>query len=160
MRNDFLEKHPLLSFFSRTVLKKLIASSPVVTFRKGATLFQEGAPCTGLYHILSGRCESYQTMSDGTLKHLEILGPGDYVGEPDLLGRGHYHTSARVITDSVLQQVQSGDLRSLLEESNPPSDTAVPMETQWNRSSLMNLGRTRGALWSPCLSRNGCRERS
>src|SRR5690242_9522201 len=64
--------------------------------------------------MISGRCESYQTLGDGTVKHLAILGPGDVLGEPDLLGRRQHATSARVITDSVLQRIPCADLRSLL----------------------------------------------
>jgi len=107
-------------------LEKLISSSPIVTYRKGATLFQEGEPCTRLYHILSGRCECYRKMPDGTFKHLETLGPGDYVGEPDLFGQGNHHTSARVITDSVLQQIHSAELRSVVEEHVQSRPAVIP----------------------------------
>jgi NTE family protein len=123
VRNDLLETHPLLSFLPKPVLDKLIASSPVVAYRKGAKLFQEGEPCSSLYRILSGRCESCRTMPDGSLRRIEILGPGDFVGDVDLLGQGNHHSSVRVITDSVLQQIQNCDLRSLLDEKSAGART-------------------------------------
>ncbi|HXT10685.1 MAG TPA: patatin-like phospholipase family protein [Candidatus Angelobacter sp.] len=84
------------------------------TYRKGATLFEEGDPCEYVYRIISGRCESYRILGDGSLKQLAILGPGDYLGEPDFTGRRLQGACARVITDSLLQRIPCADLRGLL----------------------------------------------
>ena len=114
VRNDVLKNLPLLALLPPRALKDLLEHSTVETYRKGTVLFQEGDACENVYRILSGRCESYQVRGDGTLKHLAILGPGDYLGEPDLFGRRHHGTCARVITDSVLQQIPCADMRTLL----------------------------------------------
>jgi NTE family protein len=114
VRNDVLKNLPLLALFPPRALKDLLDHSTIETYRKGAVLFQEGDACENVYRILSGRCESYQIRGDGTLKHLAILGPGDYLGEPDLSGQRQHGTCARVITDSVLQQIPSADIRMLL----------------------------------------------
>ena len=57
---------------------------------------------------------TYHLRGDGSLKHLAILGPGDFLGDPDLSGHRQHSTSARVITDSVLQQIPCADMRALL----------------------------------------------
>src|SRR5882724_73622 len=124
VRNDVLKNLPLLALLPQRPLKDLLDHSSVETYRKGATLFQEGEACDSVYRIISGRCESYQVLPDGTLKHLAILGPGDYAGEPDFSGRRRHGTSARVITDSILQQIPCADLRSLLTHDERP---AVPV---------------------------------
>jgi NTE family protein len=124
VRNDVFKNLPLLALLPPRALKDLLNHSTVETYRKGAILFQEGDACENVYRIISGRCESYQVLGDGCLKHLAILGPGDYLGEPDLSGRRHHGTCARVITDSVLQKIPCADMRTLL-TSKVRSDAPV-----------------------------------
>jgi NTE family protein len=132
VRNDVLKNLPLLALLPQRPLKALLEHSNVETYRKGTNLFQEGEACEFVYRIISGRCESYRTLPDGAVKHLAILGPGDYAGEPDFSGRRRHGTSARVITDSVLQQIPCADLRSLLTHKERTtvltSETAAPAD--------------------------------
>jgi NTE family protein len=121
VRNEVLKTLPLLALLPQSALKDLLDNSSVETYRKGTALFQEGDACDAVYRIISGRCESYQVLGDGTLKHCAILGPGDYIGEPDFSGHRHHETSARVITDSVLQRIPCADLRNLLSANNQRS---------------------------------------
>jgi NTE family protein len=121
VRNDVIKSLPLLALLPQSALKELLDHSSVETYRKGATLFQEGDACETVYRIISGRCETFQVLGDGTLKHCAILGPGDFLGEPDFSGRRHHETSARVITDSVLQQIPCAELRNLLASDHQPT---------------------------------------
>jgi NTE family protein len=114
VRNDVLKNLPLLALFPKRALKDLLDRSTTETYRKGQILFQEGDACENIYRIVSGRCETYQVRGDGSFKHLAILGPGDFLGEPDLSGRQHHGNCARVITDSVLQRIPCAGLRQLL----------------------------------------------
>jgi NTE family protein len=118
VRNDALKALPLLALLPQRPLKELLNHSPIETYRKGSLLFQKRDACENVYRILSGRCESYEVLGDETVKHLAILGPGDYLGEPDFSGRRHHEFSARVITDSVLQRIPCADLRSLLSNNH------------------------------------------
>ena len=85
MRNEALKNFPLLALLPKRALQDLLDHSTVDTYRKGTVLFQEGGACESVYRIISGRCESYHVRGDGTLKHLAILGPGDFLGDPDLV---------------------------------------------------------------------------
>src|SRR5947209_5511372 len=114
VRNDVLETLPLLAFLPQPALKELLDRAPILPYRKGTILFKEGDLCENVYRIISGRCETYQILADGSLKHPTILGPGDYVSEPDFSGQRHHDAFARVITDSVLQQISCAQLRALL----------------------------------------------
>ena len=125
VRNDVLKNLPLLALLPPRALQDLLDHSTVETYRKGTVLFHEGDPCENVYRIISGRCESYQVRGDGTIKHLAILGPGDYLGEPDLTGRRGHGTCARVITDSVLQKIPCADMRMLLVSK---ARSAAPVE--------------------------------
>lgn len=125
---DVLKALPLLALLPQTALAQLLTRSSVVALRKGTTLFHEGEPCANLYRIISGRCESYEMAADGSAKHLAILGPGDYVGEPDLSGQARYRNSVRVITDSRLQQISCSDLRALL-QSEDRHDTVPTIDS-------------------------------
>jgi NTE family protein len=127
VRNDVIKNLPLLALFPKRALQNLLDHSTVENHRKGAVLFQEGDLCGSVYRIISGRCETYHVRGDGSLKHLAILGSGDFLGEPNLSGHSRYGTSARVITDSVLQQIPCADMRALLagetvEKASPAFD--------------------------------------
>lgn len=124
MSKDVLKALPLLALLPQTALTELFTHSPIIALRKGANLFHEGEPCGNIYRIISGRCESYEMAADGSMKHLAILGPGDYAGEPDFSGQSRHRNSIRVITDSVLQQIPCVDLRALLQSKD--SQPAVP----------------------------------
>ena len=155
VRNDVLKNLPLLALLPQRPLKDLLDHSDIETYRKGATLFREGEACEFVYRIISGRCESYQVLHDGTLKHLAILAPGDYVGEPDFTGQRRHGSSARVITDSVLQQIPCADLRNLLtlkERSTVPvPEITTNAEAQFAETTVTHSGRIIAAF---SLSRN------
>lgn len=119
--NDVLKALPLLALLPQTALAQLLTHSSVVTFRKGMTLFNEGESCGNIFRIISGRCESFETAADGTIRRLSILGPGDYAGEADFSGQTRHRTSVRVITDSVLQQIPCTELRTLLQGNDGPA---------------------------------------
>lgn len=134
VRNDVLTALPLLTLLPQAALDELLNRATVENYRKGTTLFQEGDSCRNVFRIISGRCESYQVQADGTLKHLAILGPGDYIGEPDLSGRRHHGTSVRVITDSILQCISCADLRTLL--ANGMRSSASILENDHSADSI------------------------
>jgi len=132
--NDVLKALPLLALLPQSALKELLTNSPVVTFRKGTMVFQQGEPRDHVYRILSGRCESYETSADGRLNRLRILGPGDYAGEPDFSGERRHRTSVRVITDSVLQKIPCAELRNLIKVGDQSS---APILTDQSRINLV-----------------------
>jgi NTE family protein len=146
VRNDVLKNLPLLALLPKRALKDLLDHSTVDTFRKGTVLFQEGDACETVYRIISGRCEAYHIRGDGTLKHLAILGPGDFLGEPDLSGRRKQSTCARVITDSVLQQIHCGDMRAFLPGTVQTNATAAISSSVIEERSVAHSGRVIAAF--------------
>jgi len=81
----------------------LLDHSSVETIEKAPLLFQEGEAALCLPDN-QRTLRIIPVLPDGTLKHLAILGPGDYAGEPDFSGRRR-HALRAVITDSILQQI-------------------------------------------------------
>ena len=154
MRNDVLTALPLLTLLPQAALNELLNRSSVETYRKGTTLFQEGDPCENVFRIISGRCESYQVLTDGTLKHLAILGPGDYIGEPDLSGRRRHGTAARIITDSILQSIPCADLRSLLANGTRPETPAVEQDHAINSTEIDTLSHSARIVAAFSFSKN------
>jgi NTE family protein len=120
--NDVLRALPLLALLPQSALQELLTHSPVATYRKGSTLFNKGDGCNYIYRIISGRCESFETSSDGSIRRLSVLGPGDYAGEPDFSGQTRHRSSVRVITDSVAQQIPCAALRNLLQGNGHPTE--------------------------------------
>jgi LmbE family N-acetylglucosaminyl deacetylase len=53
-------------------------------FPRGFYIVEQGEPATTLYMILSGRADIIQEESDGTLHHVNNIGPGAFFGEQGL----------------------------------------------------------------------------
>lgn len=111
-----LKAHPLLSLLPRAVFNELIAHATTTEFSKGSVIYRENKPCEGIFLLLSGRCERFQTLSNGREKVLNILGPGDVFGDHDLLYIGHNDCSVRVLTKGLVLRVNGAELRKFLTE--------------------------------------------
>jgi NTE family protein len=146
VRNDVLKNLPLLALLPKRALKDLLDHSTVDTYRKGTVLFREGDACESVYRIISGRCESYHVRGDGTLKHLAILGPGDFLGDPDLSGHRKHSNCARVITDSVLQQIHCGDMRAFLAGNTQSAPNTITSSAVMEEGSAAHSGRVIAAF--------------
>lgn len=64
------------------------------TLEAGQTLFEEGAPCTGLFIITAGRVEVRQVSWRGREQVFHAEGPGATLGEGPLFDGGGYIASA------------------------------------------------------------------
>jgi CRP-like cAMP-binding protein len=64
------------------------------TLEAGETLFEEGAPCIGLFIIAAGRVEVRQISLRGREQVFHTEGPGATLGEAPLFDRGGYIASA------------------------------------------------------------------
>lgn len=70
---------------SRPVLDELAAAGRISKVSKGETLFFEGDDCDRLYVVISGAVKIAKTLESGKELIVDILGPGEAVGEVALL---------------------------------------------------------------------------
>lgn len=110
----FLRSHPLLSLLPTITLRGLISGSALKEYPKGSIVFCEGDPCDAIYLIISGRCESHR-VADGEMAQ-EVFGPGDTLGERELLNQEPYRSRVTVVTHSVLFRIPGKELLELFKE--------------------------------------------
>jgi NTE family protein len=117
MNVKHIRSHPLLRILPGSLFRPLAEHAVVEERAKGEILFREGEPCTHCFLILSGRCKSYHPLPNGGETPLAILGPGDSLGERDVFHHyGHYRSSAKVITDSLLVRIEAEAIHMLFEK--------------------------------------------
>jgi CRP/FNR family transcriptional regulator len=75
-------------------LARLATRCRARTLVAGETLFEEGAPCAGLFIVATGRIEIGQTSFRGREQVLHTEGPGATLGEGPLFDGGGYIASA------------------------------------------------------------------
>lgn len=113
IESQTLRAHPFLSLIPRFTLRRLLAKAPMEEYPKGTVVYRQGDPCEAVYLIFSGRCESRRAPGNGLGGVDEILGPGDTLGDRELLHGELYRSTVTVATDSLLVRFEAADLREI-----------------------------------------------
>src|SRR5579862_3016757 len=112
-----LQSHPLLALMPGAARRKLVSESALSEYPKGTVVFREGQRCDAIYFVISGRCGSYHETDGRRPKSYEqVFGPGDSLGERELLNQEPYRTSVAVLTHSILLRIRGEDLDLLFED--------------------------------------------
>ena len=111
-----LRNHPLFSPLPGRVLNRLAERSLLLELSKGSVVVNEGDPGDCLFLVLTGRCQSSMTMTDGSEQIFNIYGPGDTFGERALLTKDTYWTTMRVLTESSLLKIDAEEVRKVAQK--------------------------------------------
>ncbi len=114
-RLELLRSHPLFARLTEARRRALAAMLAPVSVEDGAAFMEEGAPSDGLYVVASGRVRVTKRLGDGGEKDLAVLGPGDCLGEMELLGGGTRSAGARAVGRAELLKLGAADLRAWLD---------------------------------------------
>ena len=87
------------------------------TLTAGETLFQSGEPGESLFIVKTGEVELFIKDTTGQKIVLTIAGPGEIFGELALLDQGARTATAVVLTDTVLLELDRGDLLLLFQRT-------------------------------------------
>jgi CRP-like cAMP-binding protein len=98
--SDLLKRHPLLSAMTAAECDRLVDKSVVRTVRRGEILFRAGDQCSGLHLLIEGKVRSYRSNASGDEQVMNVLEPGDLLGEVAVFDEGPYVTSARALETS------------------------------------------------------------
>jgi CRP-like cAMP-binding protein len=82
-------------------------------------VFEEGAPCGGLWIVLEGRVKIFRASAQGREQVLHVEGPGATLGEVPLFDRGGYVASATAQTAARLLWVPRREVDALCREYPP-----------------------------------------
>jgi len=110
----FLRTHRFLSLLPSATLRKLANGADFRSFPKGSLVFSQGQPSDALYLIVSGRCESRRVDPAGHLV-TAIHGPGDMLGDREVMHREPYLSTVTVVTQSVMLRIPAEDLRRVFD---------------------------------------------
>jgi CRP/FNR family transcriptional regulator, cyclic AMP receptor protein len=95
----------------------LVAMRPLLHrrhFKAGAVVFQGGDPADDVYLIVSGQLRISVGSADGREVAFRIVGPGEMVGELDVLDGSHRSANLTALRDSVLLGLGRHALQNLL----------------------------------------------
>ncbi len=99
-------------------LDQCCANLKKMTLCAGQPLFQQGDPGDAMYVVMKGRLQATVTQDCGSRIPVWDIGPGDPVGEMEILLGGNRGTSVHSVDDSELAKVDKADFEAAAEDSS------------------------------------------
>jgi CRP/FNR family transcriptional regulator, dissimilatory nitrate respiration regulator len=106
---------PMFDGLDRAHTDVLAAQSRPIFLPGGQVLFRRGTPSTGFYLVREGRMQLSVSNSEGTVKVLEIIGPGGAFGHAVMFLRDPYPVDATALMDTHLVFVPAAAVDRVLD---------------------------------------------
>ena len=106
MKRDALLSSPFFQSMRAEEIDEIIAFAIERRFPRGATLFNKGDPGTSMMAVLAGRCRAGNVSADGKEVTLNVMGPGDILGEIALLDGKPRSADVIAIEDTTVMVVE------------------------------------------------------
>lgn len=87
----------------------------VKRFKRGQTIFSEGAIPAGIYFVKQGKIKKFKSLNSGKEQIIYLCSEGEMIGYAAFLGEERYHDSAATITESSIGFVSSDKLVRLMD---------------------------------------------
>jgi len=110
---DTLRQVSIFNGLTEPELQFLAQRAVLRNYKKGALLFTEGDPCSGLFVIESGHARIFKSSPNGREQVLTIEGPGSSVAELPLFDGGTYPASTAAVDDARVYFISKQDFHSL-----------------------------------------------
>jgi CRP-like cAMP-binding protein len=117
----------LFQFLRPEQVVRLSSVAEPVSFKPGATVYEQGSEATYLYVVLSGRVELLLPGRDGVYVLVNEIGVGELFGVCVCLGVPSYSVTARCSEDAWLLRVDAEVLKRLM-DGDP--EIGYALETQ------------------------------
>jgi CRP-like cAMP-binding protein len=114
-RVKLLRSLELFATLPEARLESLAARMEPLVVEDGKAFIVEGAKSDGLYYILSGRVRVAKRLGEGGEKDLAFAGPGECMGEMEILREGVRSASAYAVGRVELLRLKGADLKLWLE---------------------------------------------
>jgi len=112
---QMLAATPTLSNLDPADLADLAASCRVRRVRRGQILFSEGDPADSLVVLATGRLRVLVSSAEGGELVLQVINPGDSLGEVGCLDGGPRSATVEAVQDSLLVQLPASELLTLVD---------------------------------------------
>ncbi len=111
-----LRKTPLFASLTDKEMTSLAARVSTKRFERGAQLFSEGDPCTGLFLVASGKIRIFKLSATGREQVLAVEGPGSSFAELPVFDGGNYPASASAFEHAEVLFISRKDFQNFCRE--------------------------------------------
>jgi len=111
-----LRKTPLFANLTDTEMAALAGRVGNRRFERGALLFSEGDPCTGLFLVASGKIRIFKLSPAGREQVLAVEGPGSSFAELPVFDGGNYPASATALENAEVLFISRKDFQNFCRE--------------------------------------------
>jgi CRP/FNR family transcriptional regulator, cyclic AMP receptor protein len=111
-----LRKTPLFASLTDKETQALAGRVSNRRFERGAQLFSEGDPCTGLFLVASGKIRIFKLSAAGREQVLAVEGPGSSFAELPVFDGGNYPASASALEDAEILFISRKDFQNFCRE--------------------------------------------
>ena len=111
-----LRKTPLFAGLTDKEMEALAGRVGNRRFERGALLFSEGDPCTGLFLVASGKIRIFKLSPAGREQVLAVEGPGSSFAELPVFDGGNYPASASALEDTEVLFISRKDFQNFCRE--------------------------------------------
>lgn len=125
---------------SEAEMKSIILAGQVLRFRAGEVLFDEGAPCAGMFVLLQGKVHILQTGPQGRETIHAVITPVIMINEVAVIDGGVNPVSARAAEDCLTWQIGCERFQVLIERHPQIGLGLLRVLALRNRSLIMRQG--------------------
>lgn len=111
-----LRRNEILSELTAEAFAGFVALGRSRALPRNTLIFSKGDPGDCVYAILRGRVAIETVSEDGKIALLNMLGPGDLLGEIAAIDGNDRTAGARTLTAATLLRIDRGDFMSFLEQ--------------------------------------------
>lgn len=103
--SQFLANVPLFRGLGEDSLGRIAAGAVQVYALRGTSVFHSGDSCTGIYAVLYGHVKLVLDASHGSERVIDLVGPGQTMGEVAVFLDEPYYATATALADSELVHI-------------------------------------------------------
>ena len=111
-----LRKTPLFASLTDKEMEALAGRVSKRRFERGALLFSEGDPCTGLFLVAWGKIRIFKLSPSGREQVLAVEGSGSSFAELPVFDGGNYPASASALEDAEVLFISRKDFQNFCRE--------------------------------------------
>lgn len=107
----------ILSGLSHDELDKLMEHRLEQVYRKGESIFREGAYPQGIFFVMEGKVKKFKVDKDGREQIIYVANTGEFIGYHAILSEDRYPDSAATLEESKIAFIPREDFLACLENS-------------------------------------------
>ena len=114
---ELIRSNPFWGTIDDSILQELLPSMEYVLLPQGETLIGQGDASEAMYVVVKGDLQAISILPDDTEVPLGRIGPGEPIGEIQILAGGKHTASVRALCDAELIRLSKSALEDLLLKS-------------------------------------------